>query len=210
MDQKNVIIGLCGSIGVGKDTAAGILGYKKMSFAGRLKDVTAAAFAWPRDLMEGDTDESRKWRDIPDEYWSGVFKTPWTPRIALQKIGTELFRNNLNQNIWVECLKQELVTIQENIVITDARFPNEIDMLTSLGAKIYWVRNVDPVWQDEYMMAKDSSVLLHEWKRKYPDVHSTEYSWMGCDFTDIIWNKGTIDDLTLEIDKKIKMNYNNT
>lgn len=58
-----IIIGLCGAQGAGKDTVGEILineyGFHKLSFASALKDMLAALFSWPRELLEGDTEESR-------------------------------------------------------------------------------------------------------------------------------------------------------
>lgn len=52
------VIGICGLIGHGKDTAAGFLiaeGYQRISFAGVLKDACANIFGWDRILLEGNT-----------------------------------------------------------------------------------------------------------------------------------------------------------
>ena len=58
-----MIIGLCGAQGSGKDTVANILvskyGFVRISFATALKDVVAILFSWPREMLEGDTPESR-------------------------------------------------------------------------------------------------------------------------------------------------------
>lgn len=62
-----MIVGICGLIGSGKGTVADMLvgefGFTKISFADSLKDAVAAVFGWPRNLLEGDTDESRSWRE---------------------------------------------------------------------------------------------------------------------------------------------------
>ena len=56
------IIGIAGLIGSGKDTVANHLinehNFQRIKFADKLKDGVAAIFDWPRDLLEGDTDES--------------------------------------------------------------------------------------------------------------------------------------------------------
>jgi len=90
-----MIVGLLGFIGSGKGTAGDILkdlGFTPLSFAKGVKDVTAEMFGWPRHLLEGDTDASRKWREQPDEFWSKEFKKEFTPRFALQLMGTEVGR----------------------------------------------------------------------------------------------------------------------
>ena len=59
------IIGICGFIGSGKDTAADYLvnfhGFRRDSFAATLKDAVGAVFGWDRELLEGRTKEARAW-----------------------------------------------------------------------------------------------------------------------------------------------------
>jgi hypothetical protein len=72
--KKMRIVVLQGLIGSGKDSTARYLlqkyGGVKMSFASTLKDVVSVLFDWDRNLLEGDTEESREWRETIDEWWS--------------------------------------------------------------------------------------------------------------------------------------------
>ena len=66
-----MIIGLVGFIGSGKGTVGDILetqGFSKDSFAKPLKDACSIMFGWPREMLEGDTEVSRKWREEPEWY----------------------------------------------------------------------------------------------------------------------------------------------
>ena len=69
-----MIIGICGLIGSGKGSAADILveehNFTKISFADKLKDGVASVFNWDRNNLEGDTDDSRAWREEPDKFWT--------------------------------------------------------------------------------------------------------------------------------------------
>ena len=138
-----MIIGISGFKGAGKDTVANIFiehGYVKISSATPLKDIVAILFSWNRKMLEGDTEESRIWREKPSPDWqwlagSGIFKEDKyiSPRIALQRIGTDLFRNQLHQDIWQICLKRYIEQIKKEknpigFVIADARFTNELSM----------------------------------------------------------------------------------
>ncbi len=140
------IIGIIGAIGSGKDTIADYLiaahGYKKASFARRVKDVAAAVFSWDRELLEGSTRESREWREQVDPFWG------LSPRQALQKIGTEMFRTHIRDDIWVRALEKDLVAEPaQNFVITDCRFQNEIDTIRGLGGRLIYVsRGAQPEW----------------------------------------------------------------
>ena len=134
-----MIIGLYGAQGSGKDTIANIMvakhGFVKISFASALKDVVSILFSWPREMLEGDTPESRLWREAPDPDWSqktGI--TGFSPRKALQYVGTDLIRNQVYANIWTGIVENRISMILDanpaaKIVITDCRFLNEIDML---------------------------------------------------------------------------------
>ena len=69
-----MIIGVCGLIGSGKGTVADMLvqdhDFTKISFADKLKDGVATVFGWDRNMLEGDTDDSRQWRETQDTFWS--------------------------------------------------------------------------------------------------------------------------------------------
>ena len=64
-----MIVGITGFIGSGKDTVADFIqeidpSYIKMSFANRLKDMTAALYQWDRNMLAGLTEEARKQREL--------------------------------------------------------------------------------------------------------------------------------------------------
>ena len=131
-----MIIGLLGFIGSGKGTVGDILvenNFTPLSFAGSLKDAVSSIFSWDRALLEGDTEESRVFRETVDDFWSVKFGKPITPRYILQYFGTEVCRENLLDNIWVHSLERKIQQ-HENVVVTDVRFKNEISFLKSIGA----------------------------------------------------------------------------
>ena len=85
-----MILGITGLIGSGKDTIADYLirfhGFKKLSYAEPLKDSVAAVFGWDREMLEGTTATSRKWREEVDEWWAKRLEIPHlTPRWVLQQ-----------------------------------------------------------------------------------------------------------------------------
>jgi hypothetical protein len=140
------LIGIVGAIGSGKDTVADYLceqhGFQRLAFAAKVKDVAATVFGWNRDQLEGRTPASRAWRECMDPYW-GI-----TPRQALQQIGTDLFRKQVRDDIWVKSVERELLDHpDQNFVLTDCRFPNEVEMVRRLNGKIlYLQRGFIPVW----------------------------------------------------------------
>ena len=108
-----MIIGICGLIGSGKGTVADILvenhNFQKLSFADKLKDGVASVFDWDRDMLEGDTDRSRIWREKPDVFWSNEASKEVTPRLVLQLFGTDCMRNGYLDGLWVSLVKQKII-----------------------------------------------------------------------------------------------------
>jgi hypothetical protein len=152
-----MIIGLCGLIGSGKDTFANILAqdyqFVKISFAGALKDVLSSVFGWDRNLLEGDTEESRVWRNTVDDWWSNRLQIPGlTPRMMLQHWGTNVIRKHFHNEIWIAVVEQKIEAFTKqgkHVVIADCRFPNEVQMIQNLkgGKVIKMVREI-PGWSE--------------------------------------------------------------
>ena len=177
------IIGLCGLIGSGKGTVADILvsqGYRKLSFADRLKDGVAAMFGWDRQMLEGDTEESRKWREELDFFWTREIGIDITPRLVLQLYGTECMREGFFDGVWVSLVKQELLKdLSKNYVIPDVRFQNEIKMIQSLGGQIWRVRRgLDPTWLRRY---EKSNIIPST-------VHPSEWDWANSKMDRLVSN----------------------
>lgn len=169
-----VLLCVCGFQGSGKDTFSNYLvsnhGFVKFSFASATKDILSTLFGWNRALLEGDTKESREFREIVDPWWSDKLGiSNLTPRRALQLIGTDLFRKQFNHNIWTNCLERKILSqIQSNpdlnIIISDCRFPNEIKMLKNIGFILIHIERNLPIWFNEYKSGLDceEAKLLHE------------------------------------------------
>lgn len=202
-----MIVGLVGFIGSGKGSVADISvnkhGYIKESFANSVKDAVSSVFGWERNLLEGDTPESRVWRETDDAWWSEHLKRPFSPRLALQLMGTESGRNVFHRDVWVLSLLKR-VHPQKNYVIADVRFPNEIDMIKKMGGKVYRVkRGPEPEWfnfAEGLNMTTSFDGSIQKMKN-YPDVHYSEWAWVGKFFDSVIENEGTLKDLELKVAK---------
>lgn len=181
-----MIIGLIGYIGSGKGTVGDILvrdhGYRQFAFADSLKDAVAQIFLWPRGLLEGDTTSSRAFRERVDPWWSHKLGYEVTPRLILQKMGTEACRHGIADNIWIAALEKRIQGY-DDVVITDCRFPNEIEFIRSAGGKIIQVER-DPLPTADAISK----------------MHISETAWRETIPDHIITNDGTIDDLKKDVE----------
>lgn len=207
-----MIVGLLGFIGSGKGTAGDILkdiGFTPLSFAKSVKDVTAEMFGWPRHLLEGDTDASRKWREEPDAFWSKEFGKSFTPRYALQLMGTEVGRDIFHRDFWVIKLKQYITSNPEqNFVITDVRFKNEMDFVQSSGGILIEVqRGIKPHWYNIATKANRGDTAAENFMLNKSGVHESEWRWIGGSIDHTIENEGTLEDLKNNLIKKLELSY---
>jgi hypothetical protein len=201
-----MLIGVVGFIGSGKGTVADILvdkySFHKLSFADTVKDATAAVFGWPRGLLEGDTDESRAWRETPDEWWSKRFGYNFSPRLALQMMGTEAGRDVFHKDLWVYSLERKM-ELYPNVVIADVRFPNEIKFIQDKGGFVVRVRRgLDPEWYNTAYRAnrEGNTDLMVDYS-----IHYSEWAWIGSIMDHELHNTGTVSMLEGDVGHMLKV-----
>jgi hypothetical protein len=191
--QKNsdkIVVGVCGFASSGKNTFANLLidkyNFIPLSFASCLKDIISTLFDWDRHLLEGDTEESRKWRETVDDFWTEALelKSGFTPRKALQQFGTEIFRNCFNENIWVLIIKNKILKSQhKKIIITDFRFENEFKIFHK-SFEFFYVFNIVRVvpnewWYKTLINEISSPQEYEEFKNKMINIeHQSEFEWI--------------------------------
>ena len=210
-----MILGICGLIGSGKDTVADYLvnvhGFRRESFAGTLKDAVAAVFGWDRTLLEGRTKASREWREQVDTWWAARLNMPdLTPRWVLQYWGTEVMRRGFHDDIWIASIENKIRNLQDNVVISDCRFPNEIASLRAAGGRIVRTcRGSDPEWFPAAEVVNRGPTQNLSWvsNRSVLDtfkVHASETAWIGTEFDHVLDNNHSMDDLYAQVDLIVK------
>jgi hypothetical protein len=216
------LIGLVGFQGSGKDTAGTYLveqhGYTAFSFADSLKDTLATIFIWDRELLEGLTKESREWRETVDPWWSNKLDIPeFTPRKAMQLVGTNLFRKHFNPDIWIMNIERKLLNMPANadVVITDGRFPNELELVHQFQGKVARVkRGNEPEWfATAEAAARGYEPAIVMMADKY-EIHESEWAWLSYQnkFDHVIENDDTLETLHARVENLLIQNvhYNQT
>lgn len=199
-----MIIGISGLAGSGKSAVgeyiASKFGFAKIAFADKVKDATAAIFGWERALLEGDTKESRDFREEVDPWWTKKFGYDVTPRLMLQYMGTEAGRNVFHRDMWVICLDNEVrKRPDKNFVVTDLRFPNELNYFRYVpdGYSIEVIRPPKPVW---YRDAEIINTGRTGHAATEPPVHLSEWAIIGLPHDYTILNNGTLEELHARAD----------
>jgi hypothetical protein len=208
-----MIIGVVGFIGTGKDTIADYLvnihQFRRESFANTLKDAVSSVFGWDRELIEGRTRQAREWREQVDPWWSKRLNMPeLTPRLVLQLWGTEVARKSFHDDIWIASLENKLRTSKDDVVISDCRFPNEINSIKDAGGIVVRVtRGPDPEWYTlaEAVNAGNKHIgwsLAKAELNRY-NIHASETAWAGTEFDAVLDNNGSLDHLYQQINQLV-------
>ena len=192
-----MIIGLCGLIGSGKGTVADILvddhKFVKISFADKLKDAVSTMFDWDRQMLEGETPESRSWREQEDDFWTKETGRRITPRLVLQEFGTDCMRNGFFDGVWVSLVKKQILENPDtNWIIPDVRFPNEVKMRQNVQGEVWQVRRGElPGW---FIDKRDNNI-------DPLTVHASEWAWIDKDnsFDHIIQNDDSLEELLIKL-----------
>ena len=165
-------------------------------------------FDWPRDMIEGDTKESREWREQTDTWWADKLNIPnFSPRLALQLVGTDSLRNHFNEGIWFMTLENRVrKNPEQHVVISDVRFPNEIEFIKNQGGILLKVnRGPAPVWYETALMAnKGNSIAKKIMTDTYSQAHFSEWAWVGSKFDFELNNDGTLEDLETQVKDILK------
>ena len=167
--MRRIVMPISGYAGVGKDTFAKAMreacpDYKIVKFADALKDMLAFILDVPREHMDNPV-EKVKYRG------------------ALQRLGTDVFRKQVDPDWWVRALYDKMLKDPSTRVflVPDARFPNELTFWnTASDVQCLPVRldrkgirpinahaseialNLYPYWFRAFHFPEDSLNTMHE------------------------------------------------
>lgn len=178
--------------------------FEQKSFAGKLKQIASMLTGATLEQLE---DQDFKKLDIgPD--WGMTY------RELLQKLGTEAMRNGLHENVWVNALfadyKETIIRsavpvraagfidhhVYPNWIITDMRFPNEMDSVKAKGGITIRVN------RPKAKISTGDSVtdfVLNETKNFGIVEHASETALDNHNFDYIIENNSSIEDLISKV-----------
>lgn len=181
------LLGLHGYAQSGKDTVAGVLaplGYQRLAFADILRECV-----YTMNPIVEFHDRFDRLQNIVDRHgWDYAKVNCGEVRRLLQVMGTEVGRELIADNLWVDLVTDQIEGCWDNpeakFVITDMRFPNEVTGLR------------------EFVLAKPEEVVL--WKVTRPGVgpvnaHISDAGLPDQVFDRVIANDGTLEDLDANV-----------
>jgi len=177
-----ILLGLAGKAGSGKSTVAEFLvsqyGFQRLSFAEPLKEMLLKAGICSRDELYVKKSAFSRW--------------------IMQKVGTDIFRNQIDPDFWVKKMAEKLNCYfatsncyfatsnsldnsSSKVVIDDVRFLNEASLVKQYGGVIVKIE------RDLYNCLQSDIVGNNQ------HVSETEMELIQPDF--VIHNTGSLDDL---------------
>lgn len=189
------LIGIGGRLAAGKDAVADYLdaerGYVKMGMSDALLEAALVLDPWIGDRGG--------WSDVNDRVWNGnstrlrtivelegytEAKRRSEVRRFLQVLGTEVGRQMIGENVWVDMMERRLRGTVEPVVVTGIRYPNELEMIQRLGGRTWWVSRPE-------LQPGDSS------------KHASENGVSLADFQTHIKNDGSLEDLYRTVEENL-------
>jgi hypothetical protein len=197
MKLSPTLIGLGGHLRSGKDAVADHLvekhGFVKLGMSDALHEAMLAIdpVIWPTSTAGYESAEE-VWRySEAIAEWGYVRTKEMFPeaRRLLQKLGTEVGRNMVGENVWVNIMARKIDDHRgagHPVVVTGIRFPNEVQMIRELGGRSVWI--------DRPNLATRGAIA----------AHASENSVGEQDFDGLIVNDGTLEDLYEQVGAFVK------
>lgn len=178
MIKNKNLIGISGKKRSGKDTFYNVLfqccpQYECKKFADNLKEICSILTGKPISYFY-----NHYYYDTKLEEWG------LNIREIQQKVGTEIFRNNFDKDVWIKSLFSEYSPAFSKWVITDVRFPNEAEAIKNKGGILIRINRPELANDDKH----DSETSLDDYQ----------------DWDYVITNDGTLDEYGEKIIEIVK------
>jgi hypothetical protein len=192
-----MIIGINGKIGSGKDAIGEIIQglcltnknqtFEIKKFAGKLKQIGSLLTSIPVEKFE-----DQEFKKLP----MGL-EWEMTYREFLQKLGTEAMRDGLHTNVWVNALFADYKLWSDgrkswypNWIITDMRFPNEMEAVEEKEG--ITIRVTRPDFLSFEAMLHPSETALDDAKFDYEIINDGTIEDLVDKVREILDNEGLI------------------
>ncbi len=157
MAQVN-LIGVSGRKRSGKNTTAAFIRdilaeakgpqFEEKAFAGKLKLCASILTGIPVEGFESEQDKDTPLEEIWNTYNQFGLKVPMTRRDFLKKMGTDACNARLHPRTWINALFMDYKPASKSLfgetypnwIITDVRFPDEVDAIKARGGKVIRLR----------------------------------------------------------------------
>lgn len=193
--SKPLIVGFSGKKRVGKDTAADIAaeeyGFERDAFAAPIKTIAQEVFQLDDHQVYGGAKEEE------DPFWG------MSPREIMQRTGTEFARGTFHKEVWVDSFRRRMEeTDAQRIVVTDVRFPNEVEAIQELGGYVVRIRRPEkePDLNPVVSTIAQWFPLVTDWlPSKYHQSETALDGYVGFDRT--IFNDGSLKTFKMTVDR---------
>lgn len=171
-----MLIGTTGKKQAGKDSFAARLveahGFTRVAFADPMRE-----FALALDpLVDGHYRLSEIVRSLG---WDVAKESIPEVRRTLQRLGTEAGRNVLGDRVWIDAALGKIDAVDGPVVVTDVRFPNEAEAITSAGGIL--VRVVRPGHETTDAHPSETAMDGHPVHVQVVNDGSLEQLWAAAD-----------------------------
>lgn len=153
------LIGIHGPINSGKDIVADYLiklypnKLRRYAFAKPIKEACKVLFGFTQAQLE-----DRTLKEQVDPFWG------FTPRAAMQKLGTEYGRDLMRPDVWIMRAAHEVLKNSSEgfaTIITDVRFQNEVNWIRSYPQAVMLHLTVPNLIRDEkYNHSSENGINL--------------------------------------------------
>jgi hypothetical protein len=148
--------------------------------------------------------EQRETESLGNIYYSIVPKShgPMSGREVMQYVGTEIFRKMYN-DVWASsCMRQILKDKSEFAVITDVRFPNEVEAIKNAGGKVIRLTRDIFAGQDVHWSETALDANVYDWNNfdAVIDNHTMTIGMQNEEMLRILGDWGFIDKVELDVE----------
>lgn len=184
-DRTPTLVVLTGRAGAGKSTVADIMGdrrYRQVNIADQVKSL-AVEIELPEQLVTTDGRPAGTLAECVER--NGWWVTKWTVkgvRELLQSLGDGA-RRVLGEDVWIDQAIVDVnlwLALNRSVVVTDARYPNEVKKLKEIGAIHVHVLSQAPKPADQSIYNHESEKLARTLDRVVADPDDeVALNWLG-------------------------------